>query len=225
MLINRLPLITAICLVAMIAGALYWQLSPYVQAYFKDPAGFKNFTQAATSVRPSRTSTTEANDVRRQYNISNFKLFGDAKAPVKQAPIETETLPETTLRLTLTGVLAGKDNIQASALIEGPDRQTRSYRVDEAVPGGAILKQVYPDRVVLERSGRLENLIFEEKRPLGIESQARRPDPEPDNDAEHLNQRPSISSSQNIQQFNQQQTQQIKDRLSRLRNRLQNSGP
>ena len=57
-------------------------------------------------------------------------------------------------------MLAGKNNILASALIEGPNRKTRNYRVDEEVPGGAILKQVYPDRVVLERSGNLENLIF-----------------------------------------------------------------
>lgn len=225
MLLSRLPLITAVCLVALIFGALYWQLFPYVNQYLNDPEGFTNFSASKASIKNSSLQTTKKTSNEKKYNIAQFKLFGDALAPVKKEVIQTETLPETTLRLTLTGVLAGKDNIQASALIEGPDRQTRNYRVDEEVPGGAILKQVYADRVVLERSGRLENLIFEEKRPLGIEFQT------PKEEAKPVYTQPSYGGLENysakpdIQSFNNQQTQQIKDRLSRLRNRLQNSEP
>jgi len=156
----------------------------------------------------------------KNYNIAKFKLFGDASTPVKKAPVVTEKLPQTTLRLTLSGVMAGKDNILASALIEGPDRQTRNYRVDEEVPGGAILREVYADRVVLERDGRFENLIFEDTRPIGIQQQAQTQTDTPIYAPVNITRQPAPD----LDSFNQQQTEQIKDRLSRLRNRLQSSG-
>ena len=220
MLAARLPLITAICLCALIGGSIYWQLSPYIENLLVE----QGLIDANAKPQQKNTINQNINHSKQakehNYNISSFKLFGDAQAPIKKEIIETEKLPETTLKLRLTGVLAGKDNVQASALIEGPDRQTRNYRVDEQVPGGATLKQVYADRVVLERSGRLENLIFEETRPIGIQTQMANVDA-----PVAFTPQPSHSASSNLQDFNQQQTQQIKDRLSRLRSRLRSEGP
>tara|TARA_R110002072_G_scaffold97528_3_gene214468 strand:- start:1625 stop:2281 length:657 start_codon:yes stop_codon:yes gene_type:complete len=218
MLLNRLPLFVAICLCLLISGALYWQLEPFVRYHFWPDSQNQSSLLNHNSMQNAGSNHLH-NEIKQDYDIASFKLFGDVSAPAKHAPIETEKLPETSLRLRLTGVLAGKNNILASALIEGPDRKTRNYRIDEEVPGGATLKRVYHDRVVLERSGRLENLIFEETRPIGIETQARNTPPEPIA-------RPAPGySTNNMQNFNQQQTQQIKDRLSRLRSRLQNNGP
>ncbi|MFT6029277.1 MAG: general secretion pathway protein C [Oleiphilaceae bacterium] len=216
MLVTRLPLISAICLCALICGSIYWQLSPYIYNYLNE----QGFNSSNSLIKKHSDAATIQNTKTKQqsYNISSYKLFGDARAPVKSSPVETEKLPETTLKLRLTGVLAGKNNIQASALIEGPDRKTRSYRIDEELPGGAILKQVYPDRVVLERTGRLENLIFDDTRPIGIESQTKK-------EPIAYTPQPSHSVQSNMQNFNKQQTQQIKDRLSKLRSRLQSNGP
>jgi general secretion pathway protein C len=219
MLVSRLPLITAICLCALISGVIYWQLFPYINAYLNGIDLYSNTTQTTQTTDSLNQQRSE--DKQRDYNISSFKLFGDALAPTKVAIVETEKLPETTLKLRLTGVLAGKNNLQAGALIEGPDRQTRSYRIEEEVPGGAILKQVFPDRVVLERSGRLENLIFEETRSIGIETQVQA---EREETADYTAE-PSHSGQSSLESFNQQQTQQIKDRLSKLRSRLQSNSP
>jgi general secretion pathway protein C len=220
MLVARLPLITAICLCALICGSIYWQLSPYIEDFLVEQ-GLIEANLQHQSQNSVRQATKPSRDTREyNYNISSFKLFGDTQAPVKKELVETEKLPETTLKLSLRGVLAGKNNLQAGALIEGPDRQTNSYRIDEEVPGGAILKQVYPDRVVLERSGRLENLVFEETRPIGIQTQSVAREAPPTFIPE-----PSHSAQSNLRDFNQQQTQQIKDRLSRLRSRLQSNGP
>ncbi len=217
---RRLPLIIAIALCLLISGLVYWQihpiLFPFIQGQSLRQQTIPDDYLQSFSARQSRPEQF----TNKNHNISSFKLFGDASAPAKKPVIINEKLPETTLKLTLTGVLAGKDNILASALIEGPDRQTRRYLIDEEVPGGATLKQVYPDRVVLDRSGRLENLIFEEKRSIGIEmNQAEREQPEvyaPVNVPQY--------GTPDLDSFNQQQTQQVKDRLSRLRNRLQSSG-
>ena len=219
MLAQRLPLITAIALCLLISGLIYWQIQPMLLPFLKGQE-LNQIALSAESGQSHQAQLIQVQNTEKNYNIANFKLFGDASKPVQKEVVVTENLPETTLRLTLTGVLAGKDNIQASALIEGPDKQTRNYRVSEEVPGGAILREVYADRVVLERSGRLENLIFEEKRSIGILQQAA------------VVPEPSVYAPLNIHQqtppdldsFNQQQTQQIKDRLSRLRNRLQSSG-
>tara|TARA_R110001592_G_scaffold198448_1_gene446662 strand:- start:19078 stop:19734 length:657 start_codon:yes stop_codon:yes gene_type:complete len=218
MLVTRLPLITAICLFALICGSIYWQLAPYITTYFSQQGS--NTSNALNNQNNVLINKKNSGTKERAYNISSFKLFGDALAPVKTASIQTEKLPETTLKLRLTGVLAGKNNLQAGALIEGPDRQTRSYRVDEEVPGGATLKQVYPDRVVLERAGRMENLIFEDTRPIGIETQTQAEEAP----IAYIPQA-SHSVQPNIEDFNKQQTQQIKDRLSKLRSRLQSNGP
>lgn len=219
MLAQRLPLITAIALCLLISGLIYWQIQPMILPFVKG----QNFNQVALPSELMQSlnaqQTRQQQNSQKNYTIANFKLFGDASAPVKKEIVVTENLPETTLRLTLTGVLAGKDNIQASALIEGPDRQTRSYRVSEEVPGGAILREVYPDRVVLERGGRLENLIFEETRSIGMMQQTVSAPETPVYAPVNMQQ-----PAPNLDSFNQQQTQQIKDRLSRLRNRLQSSG-
>lgn len=221
MLLTRLPLITAICLCILLCGTTYWQLSPYINNLLINNGFLETKSNLQISKEVNKNLNTKQETVERNYNIASFKLFGDALAPVATIPLKTEKLPETTLKLKLTGVLAGKDNVQASALIEGPDRQTRSYRVDEEVPGGATLKQVFADRVVLERSGRLENLIFEETRSIGIETQKQNEDQVVSQDMPT----PIHSANNDPKNYNPQQTRQIKDRLSRLRNRLQNNGP
>lgn len=220
MLLSRLPLIAAIILGLLIGSAIYWQMHPYLLPLYKGQGFNLSSNVLALTQSLNNQPQDSAEKEQKNYNIAGFKLFGDAAAPLKQAPVVTENLPATTLRLTLTGVLAGKNNILASALIEGPDRQTRNYRIEDEVPGGAILKEVHPDRVVLQRAGRLENLIFEETRPIGIEQQYK---PEPVADRPVFLPENLPTGAVDRGNFTQQQTQQIKDRLSRLRNRLQNN--
>lgn len=220
MLAQRLPFLTAIVLCFLIIGLISWQLHPIFLPMIQGEDIVQSSTNKILSQSTQNSKASKPEISQKNYNIAKFKLFGDAAAPVKKAPVTTEKLPETTLRLTLSGVMAGKDNIQASALIEGPDRQTRSYRIDEEVPGGAILREVHPDRVVLERSGRLENLIFEDTRPIGIQQQAQSQADIPTYAPVNIPRQPAPD----LDSFNQQQTEQIKDRLSRLRNRLQTGG-
>ncbi|MDX1801995.1 MAG: type II secretion system protein N, partial [Marinobacter sp.] len=75
---------------------------------------------------------------------------------------ETENLPETNLRIFLRGVMAADGEYPASALIEGSDGKTEVYVSGDELPGNAELRSVFPNRVVLERSGKLENLYFPE---------------------------------------------------------------
>ncbi len=88
------------------------------------------------------------------WNLARWHLFGEAPAAgAAAAPVET--LPETRLNLALRGVVAGENG---GAIIGTPNGVESFYAIDARLPGGAVLREVYSDRVVLERSGQRETL-------------------------------------------------------------------
>ena len=67
--------------------------------------------------------------------------------------------PETKLNLTLKGVLAAIPMEMASAIIaQGKNGKEDIYGIGDKMPGGVTIKEIHPEYVVLERSGRLETL-------------------------------------------------------------------
>jgi general secretion pathway protein C len=107
---------------------------------------------------PPRTATaTPVRDLGSDdARIATLHLFGAApREGAAGAPINA---PETTLKLVLDGVLAATDVRAARAIIRTPNGTEKPYRVGDLLPGNAILKEIYPDRVLLERNGRYETL-------------------------------------------------------------------
>jgi general secretion pathway protein C len=87
--------------------------------------------------------------------IAQFHLFGqtaDAQSPATQAPA-------TQLKLTLVGVAAGRDSKSGVAIIADERGQQRQYQSGDVV-AGAILQDIYSDRVLLMYQGRLETLML-----------------------------------------------------------------
>lgn len=68
--------------------------------------------------------------------------------------------PATSMQLVLRGAFTSTNPERGSAIIEGPDGKTHSYRVGSRLYEQAQLRQVYADRVVLSRNGELETLHF-----------------------------------------------------------------
>lgn len=93
-------------------------------------------------------------------DMMNTYLFGQVQVQSKAQETQTENLPTTNLRLELRGVSATKEDKEASALIEGPDKETQVYNIGDKLPGDATLKAIYVNRIVIERRGQLENLYF-----------------------------------------------------------------
>ena len=209
MLSYRLPQIIALFLFAIISGGVYIQLSPLFFA--------PDVSTNITTPKNSGQTVQQTESPKSTHNIASFKLFGDAKKIIEKPKVVSKDLPKTKLRLTLTGVMASGQHENASALVEGPDKETLNYRIDDELPGGAILKQVYNDRIVIERAGRLENLVFVEKRPIGIETYE-----PPEEDSEEFENTVSSSSTPppTTRAGNPGRTQGIKDRLSKLRKRM-----
>lgn len=94
--------------------------------------------------------------------LASLNLFG--LPPVAAAQGQAANAPDTTLQLRLAGVFVNADPAKSSAVIaerNNPSAPTKAYGVNESLPGGAMLSEVYDDRVLLKRGGVSEVLRFE----------------------------------------------------------------
>jgi general secretion pathway protein C len=87
-------------------------------------------------------------------------LFGEAANAPAPVPAAVLDAPETTLSLTLKGILSREGDANGGAIISTNRGEDRAYRVGQTIEGadGATLHSVYADRVLLDRNGRLETL-------------------------------------------------------------------
>ena len=118
------------------------------------------FPQDDASVIPAQQKTGLANN--KQAQQANFRKLTSANifGVSEKSTVQKQTkAPETRLNLTLKGVLAAKPMELASAIIaQGKSGKEDIYSVGDKMQGGVIIKEIHPEYVVLERSGRLETL-------------------------------------------------------------------
>ncbi len=89
--------------------------------------------------------------------IVGAHLFGRANAP--DAQVAARNAPETSLDLKLAGVAAANPASGSYAIITtGNNKGIDTYAVGSKLPGGAKIRNIFPDRVVIAHNGRLETL-------------------------------------------------------------------
>jgi general secretion pathway protein C len=141
------PGVTAVLVIAIAyqLATLTWTLVPG-----SSPAG-------APALQPSNGAGSEVS--RDLSALTDSHLFGEADraAPVVTAVVDA---PDTTLSLTLKGILSHEQDPNGSVIISANRGEDRNYRVGQTIEGadGATLHSVYSDRVLLDRNGRLETL-------------------------------------------------------------------
>ena len=134
-----------VLLLAYSMAQLVWMLFPAPAA--EDTLGAMESRQAPASVE------------RAPLNLGRLHLFGKAQAKKDKPGAVTEEAPDTKLRLTLRGVVATGDQEMARAIISEPAGEEKYYALDDKLPGGAVLKEIAADRVILQtRAGRMETL-------------------------------------------------------------------
>jgi general secretion pathway protein C len=154
-------------LVAMLAwtlAQLTWRLAPMAEGL---PV---SGTQPALSASAGKEGSASRPSGLEQ--VAALHLFGDAEAPpaaAEQAPIDA---PETRLNLTLKGLVALDSQEEALAIIAKGQGDEQAYKVGETVPGGAVLHEIYADRVILQRGGRFETLTLPKERMAGEKAPA-----------------------------------------------------
>lgn len=91
-------------------------------------------------------------------DVARLHLFGQAGA---QGQVVVEDAPETQLSLTLLGTVAAERITEGLAIIADDTGVQGFYGGGDELPGGAVLREIYADRVVLERAGIRESLRLE----------------------------------------------------------------
>src|SRR5690554_753975 len=159
------PAVTAVLVIAIAhrLAEITWLATP--RTSFDRPAPV---IVHPTSERTASTANFSA--------LADSDLFGKApEAPVEE-PVVVETVvdaPDTTLNIRLTGVAADEDGKLSLAIVASGRSDERKYRIGQEIENtnGATLHAVYPDRVILNRGGRLEALRLP-KEPSGAAPRA-----------------------------------------------------
>ena len=94
--------------------------------------------------------------------IVNAHLFGIAAVP-GASELDPSSAPATQMSLVLVGTIAQTDPGQGLAIIGESSPTAKVYAVGKIVTGGTRLHSVYPDRVILDRGGKLEALLLPKK--------------------------------------------------------------
>lgn len=92
--------------------------------------------------------------------IVNAHLFGIAPVP---GELDPSAAPATQMSLVLVGTIAQTDPEKGLAIVGESAAAARVYAVGKTIAGGARLHSVYPDRVILDRGGKLEALMLPRK--------------------------------------------------------------
>jgi general secretion pathway protein C len=134
-------------------------------------------TAAIPEIALPRTNSAQPQTTRALDSLMNSHLFGEAAKQGVAAPVvEQVDAPDTTLSLVLSGVHAKDGPDEGFAFISSGRSEQKFYQVGAAIDGGngATLHSVYGDRVLINRSGRLETLRFPQEFPSRVQSPAAR---------------------------------------------------
>ncbi|MDO6824980.1 type II secretion system protein N [Marinobacter sp. 1_MG-2023] len=149
---RRVPLILALTAGLAMVALTSWQGYSFWQTESRQAASGTQNDAKPLVQKPSVPSVP----------LASLDFFGRAQAAGAEEPEDTENLPETNLRIFLRGVLAADGDFPGSALIEDDKSKTEVFLVGDELPSNAKLHSVHPNRVILDRSGKLENLYFPE---------------------------------------------------------------
>ena len=120
----------------------------------------KTFWDKQTNL-PSSSADTQQPVTKKTYsanNINQWYLFGQAPKQSTTTTPAPVIAPETRLNLKLNGIIASDGNDTAGAIIEKSAGKQEYFSLGDTISNGVTLKEVYKDRVILSRNGRLETL-------------------------------------------------------------------
>lgn len=155
--IERASLLGGMLACGVLALACLWLAVKIV--WLALPGGGVELTPLPAAAVPAEGAQAHA-----AVSVSKWHLFGNPGLSTAQL---ARSAPATQLNLLLRGTLAEADPRSGMAVIADPVSGERAYRVGDALPGGASLDAVYPDRVVLLHEGVQETLGLPYDQPSG----------------------------------------------------------
>jgi type II secretory pathway component PulC len=117
--------------------------------------------EGAKPIPPSANLDSHAFQTQQDFSlISGFHLFGHPAVASSSA----EFLAESTQALQLKGVLYLPDK-QAHAIIESAEHSQKTYRINDTLPGGAVLQAIADHSIILVTHNGQELLTLDKTKP------------------------------------------------------------
>ncbi|MCJ8214362.1 GspC family type II secretion system variant ExeC [Aeromonas veronii] len=148
--VTQVAFLTLLIMLAQQSAALTWRLLTLASPQTSQPW------------QPSAVAVNGQNNPRLELGeVSRLALFGKAIPKAQAKAAVAANAPRTQLNAQLNGVLASSDPAKSIAIIAMSGIQN-SYGVGDMIDGTqARIRQVYPDRVIIERDGRDETLMLD----------------------------------------------------------------
>lgn len=145
--LQSLPWLVSVALVLVLA----WQVVQLGWKFLAPPTAAPAASAAAVAPEPPVDLPA----------IVAAHLFGVAGAT--PGSTDPNAVAATQMNLVLVGTIAESDPTRGWAIIGTSAADAKVYAVGKTVSGGTKLHEVYPDRVILDRGGRLEALMLPRK--------------------------------------------------------------
>lgn len=146
----QVAFLALLIMLAQQSAALTWRLLTLASPQTSQP-----WQPSAVAVNGQSNPRLELGEV------SRLALFGKALPKAQAKAAVAANAPRTQLNAQLNGVLASSDPAKSIAIIAMSGIQN-SYGVGDMIDGTqARIRQVYPDRVIIERDGRDETLMLD----------------------------------------------------------------
>ncbi|WP_429032213.1 GspC family type II secretion system variant ExeC [Aeromonas veronii] len=148
--VTQVAFLALLVMLAQQSAALTWRLLTLASPQTSQP-----WQPSAVAVSGQSNPRLELGEV------SRLALFGKAIPKAQAKAAVAANAPRTQLNAQLNGVLASSDPAKSIAIIAMSGIQN-SYGVGDMIDGTqARIRQVYPDRVIIERDGRDETLMLD----------------------------------------------------------------
>ncbi|HDO1315325.1 TPA: GspC family type II secretion system variant ExeC [Aeromonas veronii] len=148
--VTQVAFLALLIILAQQSAALTWRLLTLASPQTSQP-----WQPSAVAVSGQSNPRLELGEV------SRLALFGKAIPKAQAKAAVAANAPRTQLNAQLNGVLASSDPAKSIAIIAMSGIQN-SYGVGDMIDGTqARIRQVYPDRVIIERDGRDETLMLD----------------------------------------------------------------
>ncbi|HET8882014.1 MAG TPA: type II secretion system protein GspC [Solimonas sp.] len=158
---RALPPVVVLLLVVLIAS----QMARLIWALVPTPADGR-WQPPAIPATPQKQQKADI------QAIVGQNLFGAYQATLGEGGADA---PETRLSLSLIGILSATDSGESRALIGSAGDDEKPYAIGDVVTSGVKLQAIFPDRVILSRSGALETLKLKKDAPTTAASPPRSP--------------------------------------------------
>ncbi|MBO0399013.1 GspC family type II secretion system variant ExeC [Aeromonas veronii] len=148
--VTQVAFLALLIMLAQQSAALTWRLLTLASPQTSQPW------------QPSAVAVNGQNNPRLELGeVSRLALFGKAIPKAQAKAAVAANAPRTQLNAQLNGVLASSEPAKSIAIIAMSGIQN-SYGVGDMIDGTqARIRQVYPDRVIIERDGRDETLMLD----------------------------------------------------------------